>query len=76
MPADGRSTSPGRTQRTEQVEGAERAVPPMSALLAAGAAAEAVCTPPPAPQARPQHGERERRSEAERGRSARRRNAA
>ena len=28
----------------------EETMPPMSTLLAAGAAAEAVCTPPPAPR--------------------------
>lgn len=52
MSADGRAVgapanrvSPQRPDDAPQ----EETMPPMSELLAAGAAAEAVCTPPPAP---------------------------
>ena len=72
MSADGRAepapesrVSPQRPDDAPQ----EETMPPMSTLLAAGAAAEAVCTPPPAP------GEAPRTPEDERD-GARRRDAA
>ncbi|AEW96001.1 MULTISPECIES: hypothetical protein [Streptomycetaceae] len=59
MSADGRAeTAPEVFRDPAAPPRGEESMPPMSVLLAAGAAAEAVCTPPspPEPDADPQDG--------------------